>query len=222
MMASRYEVPPKLFFQEGTPQLYIRLDDSSKKYQKFAQKVINALDYVEGIFHLEVIENDRGEIYFLEIGSRPGGTIHDVQKYLGLELQKAHIYSQMGKEVEFDVKDDYYAVIVMMSPTFNSVLLKYSTSANSIWVRDFDYHNKDELSLYQSFSEENSKEPYVFKKYIKPNILMLKASFIGDKDEVESDSKDLYTTLRSTIKIIQGPLKNNVYELVNKKWVIQN
>lgn len=70
-------------------------------YKDFTAKVVKALNIMDSSFHLEIIQNSRNEIYFLEIANRPGGG--DVGKVFelktGVHLQRASVLSMIGKPI---------------------------------------------------------------------------------------------------------------------------
>ena len=62
-------------FAHGKPLGSIVMSPSTKteKLIAFTDSCLQALELSNGAFHLEVIENQCGELYFLEIGARVGG-----------------------------------------------------------------------------------------------------------------------------------------------------
>jgi hypothetical protein len=62
-------------FAQGKPLGSVLMAPSPKteKLVSFTHNCLKALDLTNGAFHLEVIEDERGNFYFLEIGARVGG-----------------------------------------------------------------------------------------------------------------------------------------------------
>lgn len=62
-------------FAQGKPLGSVLMDPSQKteKLVDFTDACLKALELTNGAFHLEVIENQLGDFYFLEIGARVGG-----------------------------------------------------------------------------------------------------------------------------------------------------
>jgi ATP-grasp domain len=62
-------------FAQGEPLGSVLMNPSPKteKLVSFTDACLKALELSDGAFHLEIIENQCGELYFLEIGARVGG-----------------------------------------------------------------------------------------------------------------------------------------------------
>ncbi|SCB02621.1 Putative amino acid ligase of ATP-grasp superfamily [Bacillus mycoides] len=90
----------------------VMIDDPilKNKIKEYNLNVIKALDYRNGVTHLEVfLSND--ELVFCEIAARPGGAgvIPSVKHVFGVDLTEALINIQLGNEVQFPKAHDTYA-----------------------------------------------------------------------------------------------------------------
>jgi len=102
--ASRY-IGTCFDFAHGKPlgSITLAASEARAKLLKFTTDCLQALDLVQGAFHLEIIDGADG-LYFLEIGARVGGgeipfTMLDV---FGIDFYQAWVQQQL--DPEFEVK----------------------------------------------------------------------------------------------------------------------
>lgn len=76
-------------------------DLDQDKVKDFILEYYNAIDVSKGIFHLELIRDDYGNLHFLEIGSRPGGgpIIDTISRAIGRDYKDVLI--------EFEYKNSF-------------------------------------------------------------------------------------------------------------------
>lgn len=92
----------------------IMIDDSDliEKMRQFNQDVIAALDFKNGVTHLEVFYNTvEDSIVFCEIGARPGGAgvIPSVKHVYGVDLTETYIRLQLDEEITIPKAKSTYA-----------------------------------------------------------------------------------------------------------------
>lgn len=87
----------------GLPLGSVVIDDRvfEKKLKEYTQKVLEAFKFNDGAFHLELIIDKNGKIYFLEIGARVGGAQvpYVFKKIYNIDLFQVWVDIQLGNEV---------------------------------------------------------------------------------------------------------------------------
>jgi hypothetical protein len=87
-------------FTQGTPLGSVLLDPSPRRAEisDFALQCLAALQFEEGVFHLELISEPDGRLCFLEIGARLGGGEIPFVMYevFGLDLAREWLRIQLG------------------------------------------------------------------------------------------------------------------------------
>ncbi len=93
---SRYSLGMFSFYQEGIAAYSIELDGEKKKeILQETQEVIKAMEYERGIFHLEFIRNEKGELHFMEIAARVGGGMINNRAAISFNVDFHRINSQL-------------------------------------------------------------------------------------------------------------------------------
>jgi hypothetical protein len=126
LFASDYDPTCLDFYIGGVVQTSYS-DFSSKnhhRYLEIANKIVQAFKVEHGILHAEVIEDDDGEFYFLEVAARPGGDSEHLELY-GFDVRKAYFESQFGlaphyKDIKQPGEDDSFARIDFPVPPRNA------------------------------------------------------------------------------------------------------
>ncbi|EIT84141.1 hypothetical protein A374_16889 [Fictibacillus macauensis ZFHKF-1] len=108
---SRYSQPPLNYSNvDYLSSVMIGDKNLKEKIEKVNTQVINALNYKNGVTHLEVFLNE-DEIIFCEIGARAGGSgiIPSIKSIYDINLFNADINCQLNDEVEISTADQMYA-----------------------------------------------------------------------------------------------------------------
>ncbi|MEZ5920186.1 MAG: ATP-grasp domain-containing protein [Parvularculaceae bacterium] len=91
-------------FTDGTPFTSYILNDSAlrRRFEKYASEVIGALEFENGVTHLECFLTESGEIVFCEIGIRPGGggIVGMTEAQYGVNLSRAALLLELGMDNE--------------------------------------------------------------------------------------------------------------------------
>ena len=86
-------------FLHGQPLGSIMINDvqEKEKWLEFANEVNLALEFPDGVFHIEAIKSHDGGRYFIEVGVRPGGgyIVPNIEKHTGINLEKLHVLLQV-------------------------------------------------------------------------------------------------------------------------------
>jgi hypothetical protein len=101
---SRY-INTCLSFNHGVPLGSVLVEESALKASlvAFTLAVLGALELGSGAFHLEIIQAQDGELYFLEIGARVGGGEIPFlgQALFGLDMMRAWVDIELGQDAEY-------------------------------------------------------------------------------------------------------------------------
>ena len=192
---SSYHIPPKDFYHLGDPQLTILKSENEdrKRYDQFTQQVAYALEFRNGPFHLEAIESTSGELYFLEISIRPGGTLASTLSHIGFNPRRSFVLQQLGLEYEAHLKEDPTFGVIAVHPPF--------WSKNSEFYIDLiEYKPLDHFSSYMDdFSyipREAGMQVSRFNRFIE-------VAFIGDSNlDAEADAREFFNSLKIHLKSI--------------------
>ena len=92
------------YYQDGIANMTYSDFNHQNHYDQFAEAVLEALELSTGSFHLEAIQSDDdGELYFLEIAARIGGSSEILEMALGYSCEKAFYRSQVDEMVPFNL-----------------------------------------------------------------------------------------------------------------------
>jgi len=101
---SRY-INSCLSFNHGVPlgSVLLEASDLRAAVVQFTSAVLRALELTSGAFHLEVIQGQDDELYFLEIGARVGGGEIPFlgQALFGLDMMRAWVDIELGQDTEY-------------------------------------------------------------------------------------------------------------------------
>ncbi|EOS95372.1 hrp-associated systemic virulence protein HsvC, partial [Erwinia tracheiphila PSU-1] len=77
-----------------------------KVWRPFSQKVLSAFDGPDGVYHIEAFGDSGSGVELLEIAWRPGGaaTVEMIEIAFGLDLPFIHLVTQLGQDIELDIK----------------------------------------------------------------------------------------------------------------------
>ena len=97
-----YEPSCYEFYNFGQPQItYTKFEPTAlKKIEEFTRRVIKALSYDHGVFHLEAIEDTHGKLYFLEIAARPGHDSDYLKNQFGYDAEELNFDLQLGRKID--------------------------------------------------------------------------------------------------------------------------
>jgi len=212
--ASLYYIPPKQFYQTGNAQMYVNIANNGEKekYDSFTQKVISAFALRQSIFHLEVIEAPGGELYFLEIGARPGGNLPQVLAQIGFDQNKAYVYSQINRAFEIEHTEKTFVLVVLDTPV---VAHEYKT----IWLSNIELPSPEEYAHYNEDISWSKKIKQVIGSSKRRRLLYF--AFIGEgskKQDVYAEAMDFYSNLKALIKIRGGSLDGKWYKYADSNW----
>ena len=214
-LTSEYYVTPREFYQHGKPTKYTLVSDPHlrEKYNEFTARVIKALDYKEGIFHLEAIEAHDGRLYFLEIAIRVGGNNVNGLIALGYSPRKAYIYSQLGKELDFVIDESLHLDVISI---FTPLVLAESDAIfykiNEFQV-DLDYLEtyQENLSLLeQEGAKMRADERNLAELY-----------FVStDKKKLDQEVERVMNSLHVSLESRGGKYDGHIFKLDRHGWVL--
>ena len=164
----------------------VMIDDEvlKSRIEDFNAKVIKAMDYSNGVTHLEVfLSNDN--LVFCEIAARPGGAgvIPSVKHVFGIDILEALINTQLGKEIQFPKVQETYAgwLVIHKKEGIVSEISKVD-DFNFPWVLykninakrgDIIKNADNSVSSVADFTISGSSEAELIKK-----IKMIKSDFV--------------------------------------------
>lgn len=135
--------------------------------------ILRSLHIPNGAFHLELFIGLENDVYFLEIGVRPGGgeIVRTIEYEYGLNLIETHFISQFQKPSIPDVKDES----ISYAHGWISIPFVLSTQ-NSIYLKHLDFSTPKELELLRLrvspagidirrpfYSQERSLATFIFR-----------------------------------------------------------
>jgi hypothetical protein len=195
--------------------------DSKKveKYNKFTERVLKALDYEEGVFHLEAIESESltqtsdevdGDLNFLEIAIRPGGGNAEGLALLGYDPRKAYIQSQLGNKMSFTLNDQMMIVFELMTP----LDLAASREKHSLSKFNLD------LEGLESFKEGLSMYPKTTASLFPDRRYLMNLKFVGeDEQKVIDDAHHVLNTMNIELIVRGGPYYFHTFKPTQEGWV---
>lgn len=134
-------------------------------YQDFADKVVKALGIVDSSFHLEIIQSNKKELYFLEIANRPGGG--DIGKVFelktGIHLQNASVLSMLGERVEIPniVNNNFFGFFMFPSHKLKSPVVNIVSREALLQDRRLvSYNINNAENLATDLSYRSSELPF--------------------------------------------------------------
>jgi hypothetical protein len=212
---SGYTIPPKRFYGKGDPQLTLHKGKEADKkvYDTFAQQVVSALEYRNGIIHLEAIQKTNGDLYFLEIAARTGGTLYPILSSLGFNPEKAYVYSNLGISYKYSIKNQTFAVVSLPIPK------DVPENTREMWLSDFSH---EDPKNFRTFRADLSKDEPLVHTYLDlqddANI-GIKVFVGGDHALVYQEAQAYYKSLEGRIKLIGGHKDGQWMYLENQQWV---
>ena len=191
---SEYLVPPKEFYQEAKLTMYTLITDEEKVAEnlEFASKVMKALEYQDGVFHLEAIRNKKtGTLYFLENAARPGGGLSETLRQVGYNPIEAFVNHQLNLPFSFDIdQQKVFNVVEIKAPSFDS---------DSLRILELDPRAAEGYESYdQSISWLTSR------KQIFSRTLGLLSFIHEDEDVVLSESREFAKNFTARVKMESG------------------
>lgn len=210
---ARSSIPPKQLYQAGTLQkdTLITDENENKKYDEFTLRVLKALNYKKGVYHLEAFVKPDGTISFLEIAARPGGGLQLTLPLLGYDASQAYIYSQLDKEVIIRRNNKIFDVIELYTP---------------LEIADSKQRHRI-ITVKSNFSSLETYLPklsYIRKSFtsIDPDLrLFANLVFVTDKKNQAQMAKDVqyvYDTLKVELLVKGGKNYFHKYTLENGTW----
>lgn len=134
-------------------------------YRDFADKVVKALGIVDSSFHLEIIQSNKKELYFLEIANRPGGG--DIGKVFelktGIHLQNASVLSMLGERVEIPniVNNNFFGFFMFPSHKLKSPVVNIVSREALLQDRRLvSYNVNNAENLATDLSYRSSELPF--------------------------------------------------------------
>lgn len=111
---------PNLDFTKGRALGSFPLLESDRLYQRiieFNKRVLKALHAPDGALHLEMMINDKGELFFIEIGARPPGAAVNVmhERNFGINLYELTLRQGLGIPMDFTERPDLYHAWIYLS-----------------------------------------------------------------------------------------------------------
>ena len=149
LIANKY-INNCFLYMKGNPLGSYQFEYTNSQF-KWVQDCIDALDIVNGAFHLEAIENNN-ELYFLEIANRAGGgeIINNIKLKAGINLhiEETKLYLDNSYRPKFKLSDNYFGWFLFPGHHFTN---------NYCRISDYEKYTKDE-SLYSfNILKDNQK-----------------------------------------------------------------
>lgn len=97
--AGKYLTKVALHMHPGLHASVYSLDEERRtKILSYFSDVMNAFDISDGVVHLEVFEQENGELMFCEIALRPGGggIAQCLEEKYGINVMEEHLLAQLG------------------------------------------------------------------------------------------------------------------------------
>ncbi|GIP65344.1 hypothetical protein J32TS6_38990 [Virgibacillus pantothenticus] len=167
----------------------IMIDDSDliEKMRQFNQEVISALNFKNGVTHLEVFyDSEEDSIVFCEIGARSGGAgvIPSVKYVYGVDLTETYVRLQLEEEITIPKAKDTYAGWVVIHKK-EGIITEIS--------------NEDEFNFdWVLFKSINGKPGDVIKRADNSVASIADFTIIGNS---EKDLKNKVNMLRNSFKL---------------------
>lgn len=157
------------FVPIGTSYPTLLSEKRIEKVKYEVQRVVDLLELKNGALNLELMFDNRGEIYIIEIGPRNGGNmIPDLLKIAtDVDLISATVESALG-EKNFDLncteEDRYYSTYIIHTNK-NGILkkIKFNDSIKNNVIRKIIY--KNEGDIVECFNGANKALGIVFLKF---------------------------------------------------------
>lgn len=209
---SSSNVTPLNFYQYGHPLLETLVKDpiAVARYDEYARRILKALDYPKGIFHLEAIEDPEGKLHFLEIAIRVGGGNKRGLTLLGYNPELAYLYTQLNKDITFTPNNKMLVNFTLMTPLF----FTNTNQKHKIKAFEFDLKNLETfMSKHSSFFYQvgDSMEA--------PNRDLFELNFVGDDEEtVLKESQSVFDSMKIEVIFRGGLFDKHVFRAFKDGW----